>query len=406
MAGGFDALGLMPELLRAVDEMSWYLPTDVQDEAIPLLLGGGDVMVAAETGSGKTGAFALPVAQVVHEIIRNETSEKEPARESNSTKEFKIDEMDKDGLLRLSADHLSGSVEGSKNWVGARATFGAKSGKHYYEATVTGDGICRFGWSTKAGHLELGRDAHGFGYGGTAKKSHGNAFSDYGRPYGAGAVVGCLLDLEGMSIAYCLDGEPLETAFPLDAKFKGSVFFPAFCIKNSGFTINFGGSAESPLRFAPPAGFSPLATASPAQVVPSKSKKSFATGCRTPRAVILEPARDLAEQVYNNIIDITRHLSSPSLKTMLVVGGEQKKQNFSAGMDILVGTPLRISDLVKRGEIDFSQVRLFILDEADRLLETGNLDTVMRLYSACPAGGVGGNRMQVQRPLSNTNWAL
>ena len=53
MAGGFDALGLMPELIRAVDDLNWYLPTDVQDESLPLILGGGDVMmVAAETGSG------------------------------------------------------------------------------------------------------------------------------------------------------------------------------------------------------------------------------------------------------------------------------------------------------------------------------------------------------------------
>jgi len=50
MAGGFDSLGLMPELIRAVDDLGWTLPTDVQDEAIPLILGGGDIMVAAETG--------------------------------------------------------------------------------------------------------------------------------------------------------------------------------------------------------------------------------------------------------------------------------------------------------------------------------------------------------------------
>ena len=45
------------------------LPTPVQSEALPLILGGGDVMAAAETGSGKTGAFALPILQIVHESI-------------------------------------------------------------------------------------------------------------------------------------------------------------------------------------------------------------------------------------------------------------------------------------------------------------------------------------------------
>ena len=41
----------------------------MQSESIPLILGGGDVMVAAETGSGKTGAFALPILQLVHETL-------------------------------------------------------------------------------------------------------------------------------------------------------------------------------------------------------------------------------------------------------------------------------------------------------------------------------------------------
>ena len=59
----------MPELIRAVEEQGWLLPTPVQQEAVPLVLGGGDVLAAAETGSGKTGAFALPVLQIAHEAI-------------------------------------------------------------------------------------------------------------------------------------------------------------------------------------------------------------------------------------------------------------------------------------------------------------------------------------------------
>ena len=70
MAGGFDSLGLMAELVRSVDEQGWILPSDVQDEAIPLIVGGGDVMVASETGSGKTAAFGLPMIQCVHERLR------------------------------------------------------------------------------------------------------------------------------------------------------------------------------------------------------------------------------------------------------------------------------------------------------------------------------------------------
>ena len=85
MSGGFDSLGLMPELVRAVYEMDWLLPTDVQDEAIPLILGGGDVMVAAETGSGKTAAFSLPMIQCVHERIRDRMSSNNNSNNSNNS---------------------------------------------------------------------------------------------------------------------------------------------------------------------------------------------------------------------------------------------------------------------------------------------------------------------------------
>ena len=70
MAAAFAELGLCPQIIRSVeDDLGWSLPTPVQQEAVPLILGGGDVLVAAETGSGKTGAFALPVLQICHEAL-------------------------------------------------------------------------------------------------------------------------------------------------------------------------------------------------------------------------------------------------------------------------------------------------------------------------------------------------
>ena len=63
----FQELGMMPEIIRAIEELGWLMPTPVQHEAIPLVITGSDVLVAAETGSGKTGAFALPILQVIGE---------------------------------------------------------------------------------------------------------------------------------------------------------------------------------------------------------------------------------------------------------------------------------------------------------------------------------------------------
>ena len=63
----FDALGLASELLRAVSEQGYSTPTPVQQEAIPLILAGRDVMAGAQTGTGKTAGFTLPLLQRLHE---------------------------------------------------------------------------------------------------------------------------------------------------------------------------------------------------------------------------------------------------------------------------------------------------------------------------------------------------
>ena len=62
----FDTLGLLPEYIRAVADEGYTEPTPVQAEAIPLVLAGRDVLAGAQTGTGKTAAFALPLMQRLH----------------------------------------------------------------------------------------------------------------------------------------------------------------------------------------------------------------------------------------------------------------------------------------------------------------------------------------------------
>lgn len=63
----FAALGLSPALIRSLDERSYTSPTPIQHEAIPAILRGNDVWAQAQTGSGKTAAFALPLLQHLSE---------------------------------------------------------------------------------------------------------------------------------------------------------------------------------------------------------------------------------------------------------------------------------------------------------------------------------------------------
>src|SRR3954451_13249009 len=59
----FKDLGLKPELQQALDELGYEQPTPIQEQAIPQLLGGHDVIGQAQTGTGKTAAFGLPLLQ-------------------------------------------------------------------------------------------------------------------------------------------------------------------------------------------------------------------------------------------------------------------------------------------------------------------------------------------------------
>ncbi len=63
----FDSLGLNPEILRAIAEQGYVEPTPIQQQAIPAVLEGRDLMASAQTGTGKTAGFTLPLLQLLVE---------------------------------------------------------------------------------------------------------------------------------------------------------------------------------------------------------------------------------------------------------------------------------------------------------------------------------------------------
>ncbi len=65
-ANAFDSLGLRPELLRALADSGYTVPTPVQAQAIPVILQGKDILAGAQTGTGKTAGFTLPLLQRLH----------------------------------------------------------------------------------------------------------------------------------------------------------------------------------------------------------------------------------------------------------------------------------------------------------------------------------------------------
>jgi superfamily II DNA/RNA helicase len=100
---------------------------------------------------------------------------------------------------------------------------------------------------------------------------------------------------------------------------------------------------------------------------------------RLPKALILAPTRELALQIDRTIQPIAR---SVGLFTTQIYGGVPQARQVGAlkkGVDIIIGTPGRIEDLVKQGKLDLSDIRIAVLDEADHMCELGFFEPVQRI---------------------------
>jgi ATP-dependent RNA helicase RhlB len=90
-----------------------------------------------------------------------------------------------------------------------------------------------------------------------------------------------------------------------------------------------------------------------------------------PRALILAPTRELAVQIHKDATALGRHLR---YRLGLAFGGtdyDKQRQELSAGVDVLIGTPGRIIDFFRQGVFGFRRVQVLVLDEADRMFDLG-----------------------------------
>jgi len=386
----FDKIGLCSELVSAVNDMGWMLPTNVQDDAIPYILNGKDVMVAAETGSGKTGAFALPSLQVVYEELRQGKKQAEIAKNMKSVPDMVFDAKVSDSTCSI----INGmTAESRGQWVGCRTNWGVVKGKYYYEVTCISDGQIRVGWATKGGRLNLGNDNRSMGYGYTGKKSFNREFEDYpslGKvTYGASDTIGCFVDLDRRFIAYAVNGKYLKEAHRVPGSWTS--VFPAFCGKKGGKAVfNFGAQK---FTYPPVSGFKAIQDAAVPdttfQYGSVEQKSSSAKG--RPYCFIIEPTKDLANQVYEECVKFSKFLTQPAVHIALVSGGGNPKEMYEKAQraHLIVGTLGSLVGIVKGGKVKLDRCKFFIIDEADQLC-TGrqskeDLKNIRALWSRCPA---------------------
>ncbi len=102
------------------------------------------------------------------------------------------------------------------------------------------------------------------------------------------------------------------------------------------------------------------------------------------KTLVLTPTRELAIQVADMISQYGRHIK---VQVMAVYGGQHygtSKRRIKNGVDVIVGTPGRLKDLMRQNILDLSNVRTVILDEADEMLSMGFVDDVENILSETP----------------------
>ncbi|MDE7110048.1 MAG: DEAD/DEAH box helicase [Muribaculaceae bacterium] len=106
---------------------------------------------------------------------------------------------------------------------------------------------------------------------------------------------------------------------------------------------------------------------------------------RVPQALIIAPTRELCLQIAGDLADFSKYI--PDLKILPVYGGssiDSQIRSLRNGVQVIVATPGRLIDLIKRGEVKLGDVHTVILDEADEMLNMGFLDDIKQILSHVP----------------------
>ncbi|KAJ8302960.1 hypothetical protein KUTeg_019356 [Tegillarca granosa] len=277
-------------------------------------------------------AFCLPIIQIVYETLKDLQEGK------GSASHWRMNVYDRGDAMAIdAAEGLLCQARDAQGWHGTRSNKCVSGrGRYYFEGTVTDEGLCRVGWSTDKATLDLGA-------------------------YGMNDVVGCYLDLDSGVISWSLNGIDLGKGFDIPQHLRTERFFAAVVLKNAEMNFNFGGG-------------------------PLVSKPAP----NAPQAIIIE--------TFTQIQKFKVHLSNPSIRELLIIGGVNVKDQVDAlqrGIDVVVGTPGRLEDLISTGKLALSQVRFFVLDEADGLLSQGYGDLINRLHQQIPKVTNDGKRLQM-----------
>ncbi|NXT98509.1 RN123 ligase, partial [Buphagus erythrorhynchus] len=163
-----------------------------------------------------------------------------------------------EGLLLVDDDLLG--VIGHSNFGSIRATTCVYKGKWIYEVLISSQGLMQIGWCTLNCRFNqeegVGDTPDSYAYDGNRVRKWNVTTTNYGKSWAAGDIVSCLIDLDEGTIAFCLNGISLGTAFDNITRGAGMAYFPAISLSfKESVAFNFG---SRPLRYPLMEGYRPL----------------------------------------------------------------------------------------------------------------------------------------------------
>ncbi|MST60847.1 DEAD/DEAH box helicase [Parafannyhessea umbonata] len=357
MNKSFAELGLDEHILRGIDALGFATPTPVQEQAIPLVLAGRDVIASAQTGTGKTAAFALPILQLIEPYSHAAREEQERLANAADVVEPQVDAQaapadatkpQVDAQAILASAPSAGATDKSAPDAGDAydgpdvLADDAPDGSASVSARVDADGNIRPTRRPRRRHHKAATKPEADSQDGT-RDAEGSHAADADKPK-SGARRG------GKSSA------SRKTAkAPKSEAGRGKA----------------DGKKRRRSRKRGSKGDASLA--------PNPNAHPFG-----PFALVVTPTRELAQQIEDVVSVVCEQTGQTAV---VVMGGaklDRQIRRLEAGCDLLVATPGRLLDLMEHGHLSLADVKVFVLDEADRMLDMGFWPSVRRIVAALP----------------------
>lgn len=345
----FAELGLNEQILAGVEALGFTDPTPVQAEAIPLVLAGRDVVASAQTGTGKTAAFALPVLQVIQpysRAARQQAAQDSPASESNSKESPNHDE---------SKAEASGVDSGNATGAGGAHQVLADMAPEDPHLSVPMDAVEAADPSTSASASDAPKKPRRRHHKKAVALSSDDSVEEpkpkkrsKGKKSASKAGDGA-----GTKSAKKSEPDDVRPDDKSDAKRKRR--------RKHAKKRQADGVAE--------------------QIASAVDLNAHPFG---PFALVITPTRELAQQIDDVVSTVCEHTDQ---RAVIVMGGakfDRQIRELQRGCDMLVATPGRLIDLMDHDHVDLSQVKVLVLDEADRMLDMGFWPSVRRIVGALP----------------------